>query len=111
MCVNCMILMPREFLVLRYVSPCAGGKKSEKEIVERSSLIDYLLPGDVVMADQGFTCDDCAWMALSKTPLRTKGKKQLEKVDEDWSRELSNVHIHVERVIGILRQKYIYCRE
>jgi hypothetical protein len=45
-------------------------------------------------------------MAEVKTPPFTKGKKQLEKVDVDWSRELSIVRIHVERVIGVLKQKY-----
>ena len=81
---------------------------SDKEIVERSALIDYLLPGDVVIADRGFTCNDYAQMVLAevKTPPFTKGKKQLEKVDVDWSRELSIVRIHVERVIGSLKQKY-----
>ena len=41
-----------------------------------------------------------------KTPLFTKGKEQLEKIEVDWSWELSIVCIHVERVIGILKQKY-----
>lgn len=45
-------------------------------------------------------------MAEVKIPPFTKGKKQLEKVDVDWSRELSLVRIHVERVIGVLKQKY-----
>lgn len=47
-------------------------------------------------------------MALAevKTPPFTRGKKQLKKVDVDWSRELSLVRIHVERVIGVLKQKY-----
>ena len=35
-----------------------------------------------------------------------QGKKQLEKQDVNWSRELSVVRIHVERVIGVLKQKY-----
>ena len=39
-------------------------------------------------------------------PPFTRGKKQLEKVDVDWSRELSIVRIHVERVIGVIKQKY-----
>ena len=83
---------------ISYLSSCVGGRMSDKEIVERSNLIDYLLPGDVVIADRGFTCDDYAHMALAevKTPPFTKGKKQLEKVDVDWSRELSIVRIHVE---------------
>ena len=45
-------------------------------------------------------------LAKVKTPPFTKGKNQLEKVEVDWSRELSLVRIHVERVIGVLKQKY-----
>jgi len=45
-------------------------------------------------------------MAEVKTPPFTRGKKQLQKVDVDWSRELSIVRIHVERIIGVLKQKY-----
>ena len=60
------------------------------------------------MADRGFTCNDKARMVLAevKMPPFTKGKKQLEKQEVDWSRELSSVRIHVERVIGQLKQKY-----
>ena len=46
-------------------------------------------------------------MAEIKTPPFTKGKIQLEKIDVDWSRELSLVRIHVERVIGVLKKKFI----
>ena len=47
-------------------------------------------------------------MAMAKvvTPPFTKGKKQLERVEVDWSRELSMVRIHVECVIGVLKEKY-----
>ena len=45
-------------------------------------------------------------MAEVKTPPFTRGKTQLEKVQVDWSRELSIVRIHVEQVIGIMKQKY-----
>ena len=64
--------------------------------------------GDVILADRGFTCNEYARMAMAevKVPPFTKGKKQLEKVDVDWSREISVVRIHVERVIGVLKQKY-----
>ena len=39
-------------------------------------------------------------MAEIKMPPFMRGKKQLEKIDIDWSRELSAVRIHVEYVIG-----------
>ena len=45
-------------------------------------------------------------MAEVKVPPFTRGKQQLEKVDVDWSRELSIVRIHVERLIGQLKLKY-----
>jgi len=45
-------------------------------------------------------------LAEVKTPPFTKGKKQLEKQEVDWSRELSIVRIRVERIIGVLKQKY-----
>ena len=66
------------------------------------------VPGNLVIADRGFTCSDAAKMVLAevKVPPFTKGKKQLEKQEIDWSRELSVVRIHVERVIGLLKNKY-----
>ena len=39
------------------------------------------------------------------TPPFTKGKKQLSISEIDWSREISHVHIHVECVIGLLKQQ------
>ena len=43
-------------------------------------------------------CDKYARMAFAKVkiPPFIKGKKQLEKVALDWSRELSIIRIHVE---------------
>ena len=60
------------------------------------------------MAVRGFTCNDYANMVMAevKIPAFTRGKGQLEKVEVDWSKELSLVRIHVERVIGSLKQKY-----
>ena len=93
---------------ISYLSRCAGGRISDKLIVEPSNFLDYLLPGDVIVADRGFTCAEYACMAFAEVmiPPFTKGKKQLEKVQLDWSRELSVVHIRVERVISVLKQKY-----
>ena len=50
------------------------------------------------MADQGFTCNDYANMVMAevKIPPFTRGKRQLVKVDVDWSGELPLDPIHVE---------------
>ena len=43
-------------------------------------------------------------MAEVKISPFTRGKQKLEKLDVDWSRQLSIVRIHVGRVIGSLKQ-------
>ena len=41
-----------------------------------------------------------------KTPPLIRGKKQLSRKEVDKSCDLFRVRIHVERVIGVLKQKY-----
>ena len=94
---------------ISFVSKALGGRASDKYITEQSGILDKLLPGDLVrLADRGFTIQDSVgfYCAEVKTPPFTKGKKQLNRHEVDWSREISHVRIHVERVIGLLKQKY-----
>ena len=65
-------------------------------------------PGDLVMADRGFTIGESCWYYQAKLaiPAFTKGKDQLDPVDVEKTRGIANVRIHVERVIGLLRLKY-----
>ncbi len=39
-------------------------------------------------------------------PAFTKGKKQLSGIEVEQSRQIANVRIHMECVIGVIRQKY-----
>lgn len=41
----------------------------------------------------------------------TKGKKQLTGMEVEQTWHIANIRIHVERVIGILRQKYTFLYE
>ena len=83
-----------------------GGRVSDREITLKSSFMDKLQPGDLVLADRGFNIefDLASRGATLKIPSFTKGKRQLPKADVDKSRQLANVRIHVERVIGRLRK-------
>jgi hypothetical protein len=49
-----------------FISKAFGGRASDKFIVEKSGFMNYLLPGDEIMADRGFTIDDLLF------PLRVK---------------------------------------
>ena len=66
------------------------------------------MTGDLILADRGFTISDSVALhnAELKIPAFTKGKKQLSPLDVEMTRVLASSRIHVERVIGMTRQKY-----
>ena len=85
-----------------------GGRVSDKHLTENSGLLDKLLPGDVILADRGFDIQESVglYCATIKMPAFTKGKKQLSGIEVEQTRQIANVRIHVERVIGNIRKKY-----
>ena len=90
------------------MSKAWGGRTSDKFLTENCGLMNKLLPGDLVMADRGFTIHDIVTLKRAELaiPAFTKGKSQLNPVDVESTRGIANVRIHVERVIGLLRNKY-----
>ena len=91
---------------MSFISKGWGGRTSDKHITRESGFYEKLLPGDCVLADRGFNIkeDLAAIGATLKIPSFTKGNKQLPGAEVDTSRQLSNVRIHVERVIGRLKK-------
>ena len=85
-----------------------GGRTSDKFLTENCGFLDKLLPGDMVMADRGFTVSESVGLKQAKLiiPAFTKGKSQLDPVDVEKTRGISSIRIHAERVIGLLRCKY-----
>lgn len=67
-----------------------------------------MLPGDVVLADRGFDIAESVGMmqATLHLPAFTKGTSQLYALEVEETRTIANVRIHVERVIGMVKQKY-----
>lgn len=88
-----------------FLSTCWGGRVSDRQITCDSGFLDKLLPGDVVLADKGFnmTEDFTLKGAQLIVPAYTKGKSQLPKEDVEKSRMMSRARIHIERVIGRLK--------
>ena len=81
-------------------------------LTENCRLLSKLLPGDVILAHRGFTIEQAAGVNCAEVKILsfTRGKKQLSKMKVDTTRQLAQVRIHVERVIGLVRQKYLISR-
>ena len=96
---------------VNFLSTVWGGMASDVQIVRESGFIShqYHCPGDQILADRGFTLhDDFAVQcgAILLTPAFTKGKKQLSAEELETSRTISSVRIHIERIIGSLKNLY-----
>lgn len=90
---------------IMFISKGFGGRASDKFIVEKSGLLQYLLPGDEIMADRGFTIKDLLFPLRVKLnmPAFTKGKPQLSEMEVTETRRIAHVRIHVERAIRKLK--------
>jgi len=91
-----------------FISRGWGGRTSDKCVTENSGFLGHLNPGDQVLADRGFPVAEniALYGASLHIPAFTKGKKQLAAQDVESTRQLASVRIHVERVIGVVRQKF-----
>ena len=91
-----------------FISPGWGGRASDKYITSNSNFVNKLLPGDLILADRGFDILEVVAIhgAELNLPAFTRGKPQLIGKEVDESRKIAHVRIHVERVIGEIRQKY-----
>lgn len=84
--------------VISFISEGWGGRVSNKHITENCNLLNKLLPGDVVLADRGFTISESVGFhfATLKTPAFIKCLPQLHPFSIEETRKLVSVRIHVE---------------
>ena len=83
-----------------------GGKASDKEIFQKSNLVDSLEPYlDAVMVDKGFHIE----MELEERGIKMfrppflRNNRQLTKVEAKATAEIAAARVHVERVIGRMK--------
>uniref|UniRef100_A0AAZ1XJZ3 THAP-type domain-containing protein n=1 Tax=Oreochromis aureus TaxID=47969 RepID=A0AAZ1XJZ3_OREAU len=93
---------------ISFISKGWGGRASDKHITEQCGILNKLLPGDVVLDDRGFDIRDAVGMMCAevKIPAFTRGFCQLDAKDIENTRAIAHLRIHVERVIGSLRNKF-----
>ncbi len=65
-----------------------------------------MTPGNIVLADRGFDILDSISLMQAQLhiPAFTKGQTQLSALKVHETRKIADVRIHVERVIGNVRQ-------
>ncbi len=90
---------------IMFVSHGYGGRASDRFITKGSGFLDYLDPGDEVMADRGFTIREELFSLRVKLnmPALMKGRSQLTDAETTESRRIAAVRIHVERVMARIK--------
>ena len=75
-----------------------GGRTSDKYITEHCSLLSNLVPGNKVLADREFDISHSVgyYCSTLKTRAHTMGRSQLSAIEEEQTRRIANVRIHVE---------------
>lgn len=93
---------------ISYISKGWGGRTSDKQMVELGGFLNLIKPGDVVLADRGFLIGDTLGILQAKLviPAFTKGKTQLHPLEIEATRHIAHVRIHVERIIGVIKNKF-----
>ena len=92
---------------ISFVSHLWGGRVSDKYLTQESGFLRLLEPGDTVLADRGFDIADDIGLHGGELAISafTRGKSQPTQ-EVEFSQRLAQVRIHVERVIGLMKNKY-----
>ena len=90
--------------IISYLSSSYGGSVSDRQIIERSSLVrnTSLFVCCSILADRGIMVQDLfsSMNVLVNNPTSMKGKHQLDPETVIKDRRITSKRIHIERVIG-----------
>lgn len=83
-----------------FVSDLYAGRFSDKQITKDSGIYTLLEKGDTIMADRGFNIDsDLPEGVKLNIPPFLNGQPQLDLNQENETRQIASVRVHVERAI------------
>lgn len=91
-----------------FISDGFSGRTSDREIFIQSRFADNLEEDDVVLADKGFDVADLVETknATLNIPTFLRQKRQFTVKEHDTDKQITALRIHVERYIGLIRNKY-----
>lgn len=91
---------------ISYVSELYGGRSQDNFVVRDSKFLDYIYPGDQVLADRGFNIKEPLLLKRAELiiPPAAKGQAQMTTEDVRATKKVANARIHVERAIRRLKQ-------
>ncbi len=91
--------------LVSYVSDIYGGAASDRQICERSTLMDSCDSGDSIMADKGFNVQDLFISAnvTINIPEFFKKKNRMSPMSVLKDRKIASKRVHVERIIGLAK--------
>ena len=91
--------------MITFLSKAWGGRASDQHITKTSGFIDLIEPGDLILADRGFTIKEDIMMkgAFLKIPPPSSGHEQMNGKDVQETKKIANARIHVERAIGRMK--------
>ena len=92
--------------VICFLSLCWGGRVSDEKLTRCSGLLNLIEPGDVILADRGFHIAHDVAIQEAKRVISEANSSYLSMYEVKLSWQMAHVHIHVEWVVGVLKNRY-----
>ena len=91
--------------LVSYVSPAYAGSTSDRQIIERSSLMKDCDSKDSIMADKGFNVQDlfAPYDVAINIPTFFKNMNRMSGRMVMKDRKISSKRVHIERIIGLAK--------
>lgn len=91
--------------MISYVSPSYGGSATDRQIIERSSILNKFDYNDELMVDKGFNVQDIfiPYGVKVNMPAFFRKGNQIGSQTLASNRKVASKRVHVERIIGMMK--------